>query len=334
MKFLKRIKKIAIVILGLFVLLLIAGYIFESISRNKAEKIIPTGGFADIDGHRLHYVKKGTGGPTIVFETAFDPAGHLQWYNIQQTFPSAVTTVTYDRAGILWSERGPNPKSGEKMAEELHRLLEKIQAPKPYILVGHSFGGTLARFFVQQYRADVAGLVLVDSQCPDDEKYLSDGLYKMVNKGLPGNFLKFANRFGLARLMFDNMFPPGEAYQYQNSIMPALLHKSAYGILEEQDQMATIKKEAAAIRSFDSLPLYVISAGDTSRYDGLIKDEKLKREMLNAWDTMQQDMLKLSSVSKYIPVPNSGHYINQEQPAVIENAIKEMLLYIQGKAGK
>ena len=213
--------------LGLLILaslLLMAGFAFESMSRADAERIPPDGDFVQVEGHRLHYLRKGEGGPTVVFETAFDPAGHLQWISIQNDLPKRFTTISYDRAGVLWSERGMNPKSGEKIADELHALLAQAKAPKPYILVGHSFGGMLTRFFVHKYPEGVAGVILVDSQFPGDEKYLSPELHALVSRGLPGGFLRFANTFGLARVMFRNMFPDTERYTYQNSIMPALLY--------------------------------------------------------------------------------------------------------------
>ena len=322
--FLKWSKRIGLGLITLILLLLIVGFVFERISRNDAEKIKPDGSFAEVGGHRLHYFKKGNRGPTVVFETAFDPAGHLQWYTIQQGLPTSYTSISYDRAGILWSDRGRSAKSGAEIAKELHLLLEKANVPKPYVLVGHSFGGTLVRFFVNKYSEDVAGVILVDSQCPNDQKYLSPELFKMVNQGLPEGFLKFANNFGLARLMFKNMFPKDKQYQHQNELMPALLYKSADAVLEEQDQMRSIKKEASKINSFGDIPLYVLTAADEKRYD-FIKDDTLKLEMVNAWTAMQKDFLLLSTNSKQILVPNSGHYINQEQPKVIEKAINDII---------
>ncbi|MDH6250356.1 pimeloyl-ACP methyl ester carboxylesterase [Chryseobacterium sp. H1D6B] len=324
-RFLKWVKRIGLGLAALAALLLIAGFIFERICRNDAEKINPDGNFVEVDDHRLHYYKKGNGGPTVVFETAFDPAGHLQWYHIQQELPKTYTTVSYDRSGILWSDRGQNPKSGEQMSRELHLLLEKANMPKPYILVGHSFGGTLVRFFADQYPEEVAGVILVDSQYPDDKKYLSPALYKMVNKGLPSVFLKFANNFGLARLMFKGMFPNDTQYKYQNSIMPALLYKSADAVLEEQAHMSSIKSKASKIRSFGSIPILILTAADKKRYDSSIKDEKLKSEMISAWDKMQKDLLFLSTDSRQILIPDSGHYINQEQPKAIEDAVNDMV---------
>ncbi|MGG5210298.1 alpha/beta fold hydrolase [Chryseobacterium sp. MIQD13] len=331
MKIIKWIKRLFMLLFLILVLLLIAGFVFEKISRAKAEKIQADGQFADVENHKMHYLKEGTGGPTVVFETAFDPAGHLQWYHIQKNLPKTYTTFSYDRSGILWSERGTNPKAGDKIAEELHILLEKSKAPKPYILVGHSFGGMLTRFFVQKYPQDVAGVILVDSQYPSDEKYLSPELYKMVNQGLPGGFLKFANTFGAARLMFKNMFPADAQYKYQNTVMPALLYKSADATLEEQDHMKSIKKEAAAINSFGSVPLYVITADNKTRYDSFIKDERIKAEMLGAWEKMQKDLLNLSTDSKQIVSSVGGHYINQDQPKIIEDAVNEMVKKVSEK---
>jgi hypothetical protein len=106
---------------------LITGFIFEGISRAKAEKISPDGNFVQVENHRLHYLKKGTEGPTVVLETAFDPAGHLQWMNIQEKLSKTFTTISYDRAGILWSERGTNPYSKRK---KLTRLVSF-----PYLLI-------------------------------------------------------------------------------------------------------------------------------------------------------------------------------------------------------
>jgi len=71
-------KWIALALATFVILLLIRGFIFESKSQHHAEKIIPIRNFAVIENHRMHYYKKENGGSAVVFETAFDPAGHLQ----------------------------------------------------------------------------------------------------------------------------------------------------------------------------------------------------------------------------------------------------------------
>jgi pimeloyl-ACP methyl ester carboxylesterase len=74
------------------------------------------------------------------------------------------------------------------MALELHALLTKAGIPGPYILVGHSLGGPVARQFAVKYPAEVAGLVMVDSAHEQQIKYFPEPLVKMVTsmKGMMG----------------------------------------------------------------------------------------------------------------------------------------------------
>src|SRR5947207_14872593 len=62
-----------------------------------------------------------------------------------------------------YSEPGPLPRTAERFAQELHTLLSGAGVPGPYVLVGHSLGGTTVRVFAHEYAADVAGVVLIES---------------------------------------------------------------------------------------------------------------------------------------------------------------------------
>jgi pimeloyl-ACP methyl ester carboxylesterase len=46
-------------------------------------------------------------------------------------------------------------------------VLSAAGEPAPYLLVGHSLGGAYIRVFASDYRAEVAGLVMVDTFDPD-----------------------------------------------------------------------------------------------------------------------------------------------------------------------
>jgi pimeloyl-ACP methyl ester carboxylesterase len=46
---------------------------------------------------------------------------------------------------------------------DLHALLMAAKEPRPYLLVGHSWGGLIARLFAGTYPDEVSGLVLIDS---------------------------------------------------------------------------------------------------------------------------------------------------------------------------
>lgn len=58
-----------------------------------------------------------------------------------------------------WDGELPTPRH---VAENLHALLEEVGAEPPYVLVGHSLGGPFIRMFTAVYPEDVGGLVYVD----------------------------------------------------------------------------------------------------------------------------------------------------------------------------
>jgi pimeloyl-ACP methyl ester carboxylesterase len=74
--------------------------------------------------------------------------------------------VSYDRAGLGWSEPTARRHDGAEIAAQLYELLRAADVPGPYILVGHSLGGVFVRVFADRYPRDAAGMVLVDAANP------------------------------------------------------------------------------------------------------------------------------------------------------------------------
>ena len=72
-----------------------------------------------------------------------------------------IHTIAFDRPGFGWSSGSYHP-----LAEQLRTidaLLARLSVHAPVILVGHSYGGTLALAYAEREPAAVAGLVLVDA---------------------------------------------------------------------------------------------------------------------------------------------------------------------------
>jgi pimeloyl-ACP methyl ester carboxylesterase len=55
------------------------------------------------------------------------------------------------------------PTTAQQGVADLHALLTAAKEPGPYVLVGHSWGGLIARLFASTYPDEVSGLVLVDA---------------------------------------------------------------------------------------------------------------------------------------------------------------------------
>jgi pimeloyl-ACP methyl ester carboxylesterase len=53
---------------------------------------------------------------------------------------------------------------------DLQRLLDGAGIEPPYVLVGHSYGGVVARVFAEFYPKETAGLVLIDTMGRDGRR--------------------------------------------------------------------------------------------------------------------------------------------------------------------
>jgi pimeloyl-ACP methyl ester carboxylesterase len=126
----------------------------------------------DIGGRRLHIYETGQGSPTVVLEAGI-AATSLSWRPVQEEIAKFTRVVSYDRAGLGWSDANSKPLTLSGLVDDLQSLLRVAQLPPPYVLVGHSFGGLIARAFACRDPKDVAGLVLVDALQPEEWHPLS-----------------------------------------------------------------------------------------------------------------------------------------------------------------
>jgi pimeloyl-ACP methyl ester carboxylesterase len=153
-------------VIGLLLLGVVTGTIYQKLGLLRDSKIHPPPGrLIDIGTHRLHVLEKGQGSPAIVLEAGL-MSTVLSWSEIQRTLAQSYRVVSYDRAGLGWSDLGPMPRTAERMVAELHTLLERAAIAPPYVLVGHSFGGLTMPLFAARYPQETAGVVLVDPVTP------------------------------------------------------------------------------------------------------------------------------------------------------------------------
>jgi pimeloyl-ACP methyl ester carboxylesterase len=76
----------------------------------------------------------------------------------------------YDRANVGKSGPAPRPRTAADVVQDLHSLLAASGENPPYVLTGFSFGGLTMQLFAAEHPDDVAGLVLVESNHPDEVK--------------------------------------------------------------------------------------------------------------------------------------------------------------------
>jgi len=139
----------------------IAGFLYQLAGKwRDHRRYPPPGRLLSVNGRRFHVLERG-GGPSVVLESGIAGTS-LSWTLLQDKLAEWARVFSYDRAGLGWSDAPDKPRTLANAVADLHRLLETAALPKPYVLVGHSYGGLIVRQFASAYPQELAGLVLVD----------------------------------------------------------------------------------------------------------------------------------------------------------------------------
>lgn len=131
--------------------------------RSAALDALPHARFSDTPLGVRSFVVAGHGSPTVVLESGLGH-GKRVWGPVFNGVSAITRVVAYDRAGYGQSEASEQPRSGLQIVAELRALLETEGLGPPYVLVGHSLGGTYMKLFAKMYPSEVVGVVLVDAR--------------------------------------------------------------------------------------------------------------------------------------------------------------------------
>lgn len=312
-------------IVGVILSLLLAG------ARAKARlqaAFPPVGQLIDVGGYRLHAKIQGKGDFTVVFDSGVGGIA-THWEKVQPVIAKYAFTLSYDRAGLGWSEIGKQPRNFKVMADELKLLLEAANLPIPYILVGHSFGGVVIRQFARAYPERVAGLVLVDSA--HEEQFIKrfpaqvrEMVPKMI-KSMKPMILAFAS--GIPALLLNRMpLTPGlsESSAEAERAIRVMSGKHMQTMLNEMD--AIVHRPPQPLDTLRNVPLMVLSHGVAQPAPNMSDEVNTAYE--EAWQQMQHELAQLSSNSQHLIVEGSGHDIQIEKPQAVIDAVKQVVMPI------
>ena len=221
----------------------------------------------DVGGHRLHLSCTGTGGPTVVLLGGMGETS-AAWGLVQPAVSVTTRVCAYDRAGQAWSDSAPGTKDGVQVATDLHALLSRAGERGPYVLAGHSVGGTYAMVYAAQYPDEVAGLVLLDSASPQQFTALPDFADAFAFMRRTTALLPTLERLGAGPLLGSSVpadLPPAAQAQVR------AFDGSTRELRAERDEVAAypaVFEQAQALTGIGSTPLVVVTAADGDRQDG------------------------------------------------------------------
>lgn len=282
-------------LLGVVVALLalaVVGASYQAVATWRAQRANPPPGeMVDVGGHELHIHCAGQGSPTVVLEAALG-AMSAQWVRVQQQVSETTRVCAYDRAGMGWSEDGPEPRDADRVAGELHALLAGAGVEGPYVLAGHSYGGLYAQAYAARYPGEVAGVALVESSHPEQFERLPEARESYEQTRRLFAVAPWLARIGVVRLFNVSPAPP-ELPERQRAQTDALASSTRQISATAEEFRATTRTTAQArsLRSLGDKPLSVVSAGTQS----------------SAWLGLQDELAALSSDSSHRVVEGATH---------------------------
>lgn len=328
---LRWLKRILLGLLILAMIVVIIGTIYEALGRRSAAaNYPPRGKLVDIGGRKMHIDCRGTGSPTVVFESGLGTGGTLDWTLVHDQIAQTTRACAYDRAGIMWSDPKTTPQHAAAVADDLHALLKGAGVTDPLVLVGHSIGGPYVRAYTGKYGDQVAGLVLVDTSHPDQVARLG----KVTNTDAHPKQVAWimhtatklawtgAVRFAMANAGHDKL--PKEIM----AKLAAYASSSVVGATSELDGFDATMDDARAVRSLGDRPVIALTALKP------LSPEELKSMNMKAsdgarfkaeWKQLGAEQAALSTRGRQQTVPDSGHYIQIDRPDLVIAAVREVV---------
>lgn len=292
----------------------------------------PPGQMVSVGGHRLHLYCMGAGSPTVVIETGIG-TDWTSWQLVSSRLVQRGRVCVYDRAGYGWSEAGPVPRTARQVATELHLLLSNAGIAEPYILIGHSFGGYVARIYAAQFPDSVSGIVLVDPMHEDERSAASRAESTSTpaagsrNRPIVNDVLALIPPLGITRLVRLYKGEQGlsdETRTWPSSFKYRLVIGSSLAQLvterNEYDSLSESEAQARATGFPRDIPLTVITALRTLPAPNVAAVEfpPFHREL-------QAQLAHLSASGKQIIADKSGHMIQIYQPELIVDAVTDAM---------
>lgn len=321
------------VIIGLVILgLLLLGFLYEQVSRWIDSRRPLPGDMVDVGGYRIHLTDRGQGEQTIVLIHGAGDSSY-SWIYVQRELSKFARVITYDRAGMGSSNSGPVPIP-ENTIKELNTLLKKADANGPYILVGHSLGGLIARLYALKYPEQVAGLVFLDSThefLKEDAKFKQGfsfiGYMLKVMKflspfGIPrffGNVLNLLPMYGNEQKYYKQQIHPKEYKQWKGIVFRIIAGKTAgaefKGAWAHLEEASRLLNTSTRKPQFGDLPIAVLNNPGYGEH----------------WTEMQKELATRSSNNIHMLSDRKGHSLQMPRPEFVIYAIQHVMNQVENR---
>ena len=269
----------------------------------------PPGRLIDVGGRKVHLYCTGEGKPAVVIAGA---GYSFDWTLVQTDLAKQTRVCTFDPSGMAWSDPAPRKFDCDARVGELHTLLNRGGVEGPYILTGLSIGALIARLYTNEYKPDVAALVLVDHAFLPSASRAGPAPPPPGLDSAPVLVLKTPINLTVEESSEFGHLPPRvqELHRWADSQHQALPTPEL-----AEDCTAQVNQREAGEYSLGNLPLAVVSTAND----------------LEEYKQLQSSLLALSRVSEQSTAGRSFHSVEIDQPEVIVRAIQRLLGPLRGR---
>jgi pimeloyl-ACP methyl ester carboxylesterase len=261
-------------------------FVVPDVTTSKTERMV------DVGGRKLHARLYGQGSLTVVFVSGTGGAQQEYWNPLIDPLAAEAILITYDRAGVGKSEIGDLPAHAKQSAIDLHHLLEKLNPPKPILLVGHSYGVMVVKLFTSLFPDEVGGMILMDgvpSKIVDAQKKILTG----------------ADLERLEQMTSGATAPPNPR--------------------TEMDYSFESRQQEMTMGPLPHVPILVLIAG-ANRESGVppVFGPEIRRKMAQLGIDLKKEMAAELG-GEFIVFDDLSHMMHSEKPASIIAAVKGMI---------
>ncbi|PCJ64859.1 MAG: hypothetical protein COA58_11325 [Bacteroidetes bacterium] len=244
-------------------------------NKNARDHYLKTEGKIETDDTiKFNTLIKGTGSPTIVFESGLGTPLN-NWDSIQTRISDNYKTISYDRKGIGESPATDNPRTIENLVNDLDNLISQNKIDGPIILVGHSLGGHIVRKYQQSFPSKVVGLFLID---PTNE-YVYEEVFKQM---------------------------PPESADSMKTAWDNSYNKQPIGVYNEWKEVYNIDKIMRKNPLPTNIPITILVSYQGNNFNTK-KNIQIRKKLSSDWKRDKPNVKILSTT-------NSGHYIHLGEP--------------------
>ena len=295
-------------------------------------------------GRQMNVWCQGSGNPVVILEAGAG-GSTLEWRWVHGEIAKITRVCAYDRAGMGFSNPGPLPRTANAVVSDFVALMKAASIKPPYVMVAHSLGSYFVRLYADQHPRDVAGMVLLDPSVENQDKRfgeISPTYLDLLRKDdeTAQECLRMAQAGTLAAELpiFKECTygysrdPSFSDTLFQLQIKRRLSPTFRATLLSETGEMSGADSEelAAARRSYGSMPLIVLTAGESDAYPELTGEQT--NAMNRLWFQMHEELTALSSHGSHRRVEHSAHYIQKDRPDVVIDAVREVVRDVRQSA--